>query len=176
MLVYQRVFIVVSGILLRDLSGAGLFGVGCEERPWPRSVAWGMAQIPRERSVCSVLCWFQKADIVPAICDWLMQSSTYSTPMYLLRGATGHSPVWTPQAVWNLEDLIVHQDGHPLDRMGPQRDTSIPFGDYHHHFPRDRDIRYIGKDHNDHKPCSISSSCVCSSKHMVSSCLIGLDC
>ena len=134
MLVYQRVFIVVSGILLRDLSGAGLFGVGCEERPWPRSVAWGMAQIPRERSVCSVLCWFQKAHIVPAICDWLMQSSTYSTPMYLLRGATGHSPVWTPfpmkalgtvpgfldQAVWNLEDLIVHQDGHPLDRMGPQ--------------------------------------------------------
>eukprot|EP00913_Durusdinium_trenchii_P003053 g2822.t1 len=23
----------------------------------------------------------------------------------------------SPQAVWNLEDLIVHQDGHPLERF-----------------------------------------------------------
>lgn len=100
--------------------------------------------------------------------------------------ALGTVPGFLDQAVWNLEDLIVHQDGHPLDRMGPQAaegHPAIPFGDYHHHFPRDRDIGYIGMDYNDHKPCSlvniktaISSSCVCSSNHMVSSCLIGLDC
>ena len=76
---------------------AGLFRAGCEQRPWPRFATWGWGDILELRF------WADFRFEFWSKMSWnKLKQQPYGTGV---------------QAVWNLEDLILHQDGQPLDRF-----------------------------------------------------------